>query len=335
MKVLITTTINVPNNLREWRRAGFNSEDVFIVAGDTNSPGTEIENFLKTLPGDNRYLPPVEQEIWTCSDVIGWRTIQRRNIALLEAMKLKPDWILTVDDDNYPIDRGHAYLIDDILRNSENINETFSTISSSSGWFNVGNMLRPVCVHRGYPLSQRLNTPKLTAYKRSEEIGVVASLWLGDPDIDAIQRLNSDVHIEECHGPNLVLERGTWCPFNSQATAHLAELAPLMSVWPGVGRYDDIWSSYMARAVMDAGDYRVCYGEPLVRQTRNHHSYFDDLQEELHGLEHTEDFCAVLRSFAEPSLEVCFNELKHCSFIPSVTKDFFAAWLEDVKKVNV
>src|SRR5687767_10437313 len=108
-RALITTTIRVPHNLREWRRAGFDDDDVFIIAGDQRTPHSDMIAFLRTLPGNNIYLAPHDQEKWASSKVIEWHSIQRRNIALLEAMKLKPEWIITVDDDNWPIDPRHAW----------------------------------------------------------------------------------------------------------------------------------------------------------------------------------------------------------------------------------
>ena len=332
-RVLITTTINVPHNLRDWRRAGFYDDDVFIIAGDVKTPDQDVMNFLRTLPGDNRYLFCEEQEKWKSSEVIGWNSVQRRNIALLEAIKLRPDWIITVDDDNYPMHSDHAGVLDAILSGANDPDE-YEVVSTDTGWWNVCGGLIPPCVHRGFPVTQRHNIVHPVTFKREEMIGVVASLWLGEPDVDASQRLSRDCHVSDFDGQNIVLERGTWCPFNSQATAYRADLANLMAVWPGVGRYDDIWASYLARAVMDTTDYRVFYGMPLVRQDRNAHSNITDLKNELLGLEWTEDLCAVLRASQSASLEQIFNELSKLHFIPEQTKKFFQAWVEDLMSMG-
>lgn len=334
MRVLITTTINVPRNLRDWRASGFNDHDVFIVAGDLKTPHVAVEQFLRTLPGDNRYLHPDGQRGWASSEVLGWNCIQRRNIALLEALRLKPEWIITVDDDNYPIDPDHALYLEDIF---SGLNADYLTVSGMEGWWNVGEMLTPAVVHRGYPLSRRPVEERALHYHRNQSIGVVASLWLGDPDIDAPQRMTHRYAIESmATEQSRVLESGTWCPFNSQATAWITELAPLMAVWPGVGRYDDIFASYLARAVMDATRYRVLYGQPLVRQTRNAHNVLNDLRNEFFGFEHTDALCDKLRELPEGDIADAFTWLIEdpaFSFLPEQTRQFFSAWLEDLGHV--
>ncbi len=52
-----------------------------------------------------RYLGPAEQELMgtRCSEIIGWNSVQRRNLALLAAIQSHPEVIITVDDDNIPI----------------------------------------------------------------------------------------------------------------------------------------------------------------------------------------------------------------------------------------
>lgn len=326
-RVLITTTIRVPHNLRDWRRVGFDDRDVFIVAGDLKTPDQEVVEFLRTLPGDNRYLNCPEQEKWESSKVIGWNSVQRRNIALLEAIALRPEYIITVDDDNYPIAGDHIGHLDAIFAG---LNREYYTVSSASGWANVCASLEPPCVHRGYPISQRLQEPHELHYDTAQSVGVVASLWLGDPDIDAVQRMTAPYHITGLSTPSMVLERDTWCPFNSQATAYLHDLAPLMACWPGVGRYDDIWASYLARAVMDLGEFRVLYGHPCVRQVRNQHDIIADLKNELLGLEHTEALCDILRRNTSLDLHEVFATLEDAKFIPTQTKNFFNTWLHDV-----
>jgi hypothetical protein len=337
-RVLITTTIRVPHNLRGWRRA-FNDDDVFIVAGDKLTPHNEVVAFLKTLPGDNRYLHPADACDWECDEIIGWNSVQRRNIALLEAMMLKPECIITVDDDNFLIDAGHMALVDDYLDGSNN---NYNLIISPTGWFNVGSLLEPPCIHRGYPLDERPASfdPNILLFTDvSRDIGVVASLWLGDPDVDSWQRMARNMHISGLHdclsdATSVVLETNTWCPFNSQATAYRAALAPLMCVWPHVGRYDDIWSSYAARVVMDAMGLHVLYGHPLVNQTRNSHNMLRDLENEMLGMQYTGLLCHRLRNSAPTFGHLYQNVLPDIDFIPNETKAFFSAWLRDVARAT-
>jgi reversibly glycosylated polypeptide len=340
VRALITTTINVPRNLDAWRKAGFDNNDVFIVTGDQKSPHREIRRFLKALPGNNIYFEPDEQTHWKCSEILGWNTIQRRNIALLEAIKRKPDYILTVDDDNYPITRNHAQQLDGYFAGASEV----MIASTTDGWYNVGRMMEPPVVHRGYPLSRRHAAPTaFNAYDAvASNVGLVASLWLGAPDIDAVERLVVNPETTAYRSSlNVQLVAGTWCPFNSQSTAYLGALAPLMAVWPFVGRYDDIWASYLARKVMDDLGYAVVYGQPLVRQDRNPHDVLRDMELEMFGYRYTDAFTTVLRKLPNrndhnvlDTMRATCNDLAYtCSFIPPKVFEFLGLWFEDVRSV--
>jgi hypothetical protein len=82
---LITTTIHTPNVLRLYRAS--DPDVLMIIAGDLQSPHDEIRALCKEL-GNAQYLDPFTQQGlgYACSEVIGFRSIQRRNIALLEAL---------------------------------------------------------------------------------------------------------------------------------------------------------------------------------------------------------------------------------------------------------
>ena len=103
---LVTTTVNVPEVLRRYRA---DDPDVhFVIAGDTKSPHDEIRALAREI-GNTVYLSPAEQaESWPAlSSEIGWRSVQRRNLAVLEAARLGADVIVTIDDDNAP--SGESY----------------------------------------------------------------------------------------------------------------------------------------------------------------------------------------------------------------------------------
>ena len=78
------------------------------------------------------------------------------------------------------------------------------------------------------------------------KIGVVAGLWAGDPDIDAMTRIAirpAAYSWARLVDEGIAVSPAAYAPYNTQNTAFHAELIPLMYVWVGVGRYDDIWSS--------------------------------------------------------------------------------------------
>lgn len=331
--VLITTTINVPHNLALWREQ-LGDDAVFIIAGDLKSPHDEIEEFLSGVSGDNRYLRPEDQGDWEVSEIIGWNCIQRRNIALLEAIALTPKVIVTVDDDNWPEGWTKEHLLS--LGNQQ----LLSVVESESGWYNVGDRLYPRVVHRGFPQEHRNARPTISTTAVAGRIGVHAGFWLGDPDIDAIERMVNDPFVEAILD-EVTLEHGTWSPFNSQSTAYLGRLAPLMFCFPGVGRMDDIWASYLARRVMDHMWYHAHYGHPHVRQDRNEHNLVRDVEQELLGYEFSGRVAQVLRDVELTPRDGVLDGMEKCheamvrelsDILPEKTIPSLAAWRRDVRK---
>lgn len=120
---------------------------------------------------------------------------------------------------------------------------------------------------------------------------VNAGLWKGDPDIDAATRLALNPIVTKNLAPNnYSLSLRTKCPFNSQNTALHRDVIPAYCIIHGVGRYDDIIPSYIVKRIADhLGDY-VRFGEPIVRQVRNQHDLWKDLEDERIGMQLTDRF---------------------------------------------
>jgi hypothetical protein len=348
---LITTTIYVPNVLRQYRAS--DPDVLMIIAGDTKTPHDEVQALCEEL-GHAIYLTPKDQERlgYACSEVIGFRSIQRRNIALLEAIRLGAQVVVSIDDDNAPRKIGYF----DDLR--EAFKGKMGAVFEGDKWFNLGDNADERFYYRGYPFSERLEPRKPWLSKLVEpgqlRVGIVNGRIYGDPDINAIDRYpDGGPRVDRyswSNTPFYVNPRTTWTPINSQNTAYVRELAPLAFVLPGIGRYDDIWASYIAQRVMEATDYHVYFGEPSVIQERNPHDWLKDLENELYGMRHTEAFCEALKQTyidtghwegatdARRRLIVMDNLTRvttgpAAALLPQQTRDFMAAWLDDVARV--
>lgn len=357
MKALITTTINVPNVLTQWAET-LAPDDHIIVAGDHKSPHGAIEGLLNEIAMSTgvitRYLTPTDQTRWAVSEHLGWNCVQRRNIALLEAIKLEPDHIITIDDDNAPTSTDQLAILESYFTDSSAI----KGVDSSDGWFDgVGEhsyAFNPWghetnITHRGYPQAFRFSDAVVTDVEDTTKwpIGVAAMFWRGEPDIDAAERFTHRPIVHHVEHEGVKLLPGTWCPFNSQATMYTRELAPLMFVWPGVGRYDDIWASFLARRVMDHLGLAVYYGPPAVNtEVRNDHDVVADLEAELFGMKHNQAVIDVLRNHTDHLRENATiaqlmsgvhgwleSELSHV--LPQQTFNAFSAWLGDLQGIGV
>ncbi len=124
---------------------------------------------------------------------------------------------------------------------------------------------------------------------------VNGGFWLGDPDIDAVTRLAAPINvIEYKRNDNFALNKNVYCPFNSQNTAIYRDIVPAYFLCSNIGRFDDIWASYVIeRIAWHMGDY-ISFGQPLVKQDRNDHDLWVDAYAEEEGTKYTPDFCKWL-----------------------------------------
>lgn len=322
---IVTTTIYVPRALEKYcenaRFYGHAAVD-FIVVGDKKTP-RDTRAFCERLAAKYypcHYLDVDDQCQYLERYPALWRhlpfnSIQRRNIGLLKAWEGRADIIVTIDDDNWMLNDDFVGLHGIAGQTPE-----LPAIESSSAWFNVCSMLEEAngtaFYHRGFPRGQRWKEAEsfLCMAPIRRRVAVNAGLWLDDPDIDAMTRLERPIMARglRVDAPSrFVLQPGTWSPFNSQNTALLREVIPAYFLSPCIGRYDDIWPSYMVtRIAQHLGDV-IAYGRPLMRQKRNDHDLWRDLDAERVGMVLTDDFCAALRSVSLEgnSYLDCYGEL--------------------------
>ena len=311
---VVTTTIHVPRLLSDYaddaaRHA--RAVEFFVVADRATPP--EAETYCRDLTQESgvpvRWLGTARQ-VEILADAprlrarLPWGCIQRRNVGHLLAWIEGFDAIIAIDDDNIRADDDHVGRHLAALAAGE-----IDSVSVESGWFNCCSLLveaqdRPF-FPRGYPLQQRGRAPAASSYFRSAARVVVnAGLWLGDPDVDAVTRLAMPVEaVALRRTDNLALAKGTWCPFNSQNTAVHRDVLPAWFLSPGVGRCDDIWGSYVARACMESMGHTVAFGRPLARHDRNAHDLFRDLDQERLGLRFTDGLCETLRTASFPGTD--------------------------------
>lgn len=333
---IVTTTINYPpKTFSELARAGH-----LVVAGDLKTP-PETGDLVHQLGGT--YLAPDDQGRWRISEVLGWNTIQRRNVAFLEAARLGADVVVTVDDDNCPDDA-----VTWAMEHQRGLDRTLDLLwNTTSGWFNPGSLLSPPVYARGMPyhiaVAERGSTDRYSAQWEpgyGRRVGVNCGLWLGDPDVDALQRIanrpETESLIPQRDDSRTIVQPGVWSPINSQNTAWRPELLPLAVVLPFVGRWDDILGGYLAEWSLWATGYVVAYGKPLVRQDRNDHDLWRDLDLELDGIKRTPQWCDALgtiQASGDPITDLSlFADFLHdndeLGFDSRIT-DFLRAWIAD------
>lgn len=345
MKVaLITTTINVPRVLELYRRCDDSmlapiptQRTRFFVAGDLKTP-VAASSFCADLPGTTFLSPEFQRSCnYACSELIGWNTVARRNIALLEALKWGADLIVTIDDDNIPLGSDYFYNFRTTLLDSHG----GLLVDTPRSWFDPGELLVPKTKHRGFPFQMKSEvgfSPVIGA-----KVGVAAGLCLGDPDIDACTRIATNPTVQsvtELGRAGVVLDpRKHWTVFNTQNTAFIRELAPAMFCAPGLGRYDDIFASLVTQRVMRERGTHVHFGPPFVHQQRNQHDLVVDLRAEIDGMDHVLKLSRYLDELRfAPGMSVIaqvrgiYTGLKFEKWYPQIGVEAAMAWCDDCER---
>jgi len=303
---IVTTTINKPTLAtikfcEIVTNGGHNIDFKFIIVGDTKTPHSDYEALVNKYK-NVIYLNPDEQDKLypELSKLIGWKTIQRRNIGYVYAYNNDCDVLATVDDDNipYPNWGENIYVGEDVV---------CDLYESENGYFDPLSITKDNYVwHRGYPI-QHLQTRHRVNYlgKTIKKCLVQANLWDGDPDIDAMARLTHKpcVKYSDITGPYTSNQPS---PFNSQNTFIARECIPYYAVLPFVGRMDDIWGGYLLQQKFPNA---IVYDVATVYQDRNVQDLVTNLENEVIGYRNTlkfidsENFDEIKAILPEKTLE--------------------------------
>jgi len=310
-KIIVTTTIQPPTKAtllycekKDWK---------FIVVGDSKTPHELYFDLEKKYPTFSYLSPEIQEKKYKkLSDLIGWKSIQRRNIGYIEAYKMGAEIIATVDDDNIPYeDWGKDLLIDktveiDLYEPKTNVFDPLSITQNNQLW------------HRGFPiqmLKERLNVEYKGKIKR--KVLVQADLWDGDPDIDALARLtyNPIVKYSDITAP---YGSDKISPFNSQNTFLSRIVIPFYAVLPHVGRMDDIWGAYILQNFFPNS---VIYNKASVYQERNKQDLITNLEKEIIGYRGTLNLINDLKNYE--------------NFLPANTLRFYNEYRSNFAKQKI
>lgn len=269
MKAIVCTSINSPteaikkfDEMTDW---------TLVVVGDKKTPEDySLKNGI--------YLSPTDQEKMhkELSDEIGWNCIQRRNFGLLWAQAHAAEVVAIVDDDNIPYEEiwGKELLV------GRNITSTEYT-SGGPAFDPISVTNYPHLWHRGYPLQLLSSREFHQAGKTEIQPKIQADFWNGDPDIDAICRME---HAPQCEfdANYFPFHSKKMSPFNSQNTFISGEILKDYFLFPHIGRMDDIWAAYYVQAL----GHQVVYAQASVYQDRNEHDLVKDMKKEYLGYEY-------------------------------------------------
>jgi len=316
--ICTTTIFPIRTFLDEYRRNiieyGHEHDVRVYVAGDNRSPaGCAEDAAWASREGLQTVFLSIEEQRQFLKRFDGLEAMipensdNRRNAAYLAALDEGADLIISVDDDNFPVE-GVDFVGEHMAVGSE---AKLPEAVGQGGWYNLCDLLRPRIAGlypRGFPYGKRGDGTNRLAGEAAGTVAVNVGLWCGDPDADAIGRLYAKPHIDRADGRNVLLGRGVRCPINTQNTAVSRDaMAAYYYVRMGglirgmrLDRFGDIFSGYFLQVCADAVGGRIRIGSPMADHRRNSHDLLVDLYHELAGIMMLEDMAEFLSTVHRP-----------------------------------
>jgi hypothetical protein len=211
-----------------------------------------------------------------------------------------------IDDDTRP--HPDADFFGRHLRNLNHEGE-IDVLASDEQWVNVlheradEHGLYP----RGYPYGAMGETTEVRT-ERVDDVVASQGLWTNVPDLDAVRILmDGDLRGQartrtsaEDFDRDFVVAEGSYLTVCSMNLAFEREVVPAFYQLPmddnewDVGRFDDIWSGIFLKRACDVLGTQVYNGAPLCEHNKAPRSTFDDLANEVAGLELNEHLWEVV-----------------------------------------
>ncbi len=328
---VVVTTINHPTKavVDIQARASELSAEFYIV-GDSKSP----TGF--SLPG-SRYMDIESQRAtgFAFAELCPVKHYARKNIGYLAAMRDGATVIVETDDDNTPRDGFWT----------PRTRHQQAPLVQTPGWCNVYAYYADQTIWpRGLPLDRIAERPAPFENLTSQLSDCPVQQGLADenPDVDAIYRLVLPLPVNFRQDRIVVLDKGVWCPFNSQNTTFWRDAFPLLYLpYHCSFRMTDIWRSFIAQRIMWENDWRLQFHSSTVYQERNEHDLMHDFADEVPGYLNNERIRRTLEdlplnggSTAIPdNLLKAYDALIKLGVVGADEAPLLQAWLEDMARL--
>jgi hypothetical protein len=192
----------------------------------------------------------IDSELGDLSWIIPRRTDCIRSFGFWKAIRLDPEFIITLDDDCYP----HTPAFVELHR------RRLFDLQRDEAWVSTGRHSEP----RGVPYYERF---------REATCVLNTGLWTNVPDFDAPTQLMTS-RVDRIFEPiEQTVPKGRFFPMCGMNVAFRAEVTPafyflLMGQGYEFDRFGDIWAGVLVKKICDHLGYLVCTGKPLVEHQR-------------------------------------------------------------------
>jgi hypothetical protein len=320
----VLTTIFAPTEA--VRQFAAISDLKLIVVGDKKTPTDWACPEAIFLSADHQ-----DASDFSIARFLPWNHYCRKMFGYLEAIRIGSEIIYETDDDNFPLSNWyvpvHANALECVLTTDRYVN-IYRAFTDQQIW------------PRGFPL-RLVNAAKNqiveTQTRDDIHVGIWQGLANGDPDVDAVYRLTSNVDcVFRERGP-LVLPEHVICPFNSQNTFFHRNFFALMYLPSTVTfRFTDILRGLVAQPILWSAGSHLGFMDATVQQARNPHDYLKDFVQEVPMYLHTEDVVDIACKHVTPhrsveeNLRIVYEVLAERGIVDTAELLTLDAWLNDV-----
>ena len=270
-RTIVITSIFAPNEaIKKWAAM---PEHNLVVAGDRKTPADWAHPNTTFVSLDDQF-----KDFGEFAKLMPENIYPRKNCGYIRAIQDGADIIVDTDDDNLPYD---DWKFPELAADGAE----FDSLPDDLGMVNIYELFSKQHIWpRGLELnliSKRFDLDKKLG-KGQAKVGVWQALADKDPDVDAIYRLVGNKQCVFDKRPPVVLGKGTFSPYNSQNTATVKELFPLLYLpFSTTFRFTDILRGWVAQPIMWQHGYHLGFTEATVYQDRNAHDYFSDFLQEI------------------------------------------------------
>lgn len=330
--VILTTTINVPHfidgickNIIKFKKK---EKIKIIVIADKKTP-TKSEIYCNSLA--KKYKIDIDyfnikrqdkffkKEYKNIYKFFPYNDAIRKLLGSVYLFKSLPKRLIFIDDDNFINQKV------DFIKAHQVTGKKLSTsvISNQNNWPNIYKFFSEKnnipFFPRGYPWEKRsVKSSNLKIKNKNVRIIANCGFILDDPDIDAISRLFWRIKTLGVKTKKyLAVEKNNFFPLNDQNTSIEKDYIPIYYKPISAGRNSDIWTSYFISKIGFLYNDYISYGPPHLKQIRNIHDYWKDLElEKAHNLS-TDIFAETLKNVKlkknkckiNASIELCNKSL--------------------------
>lgn len=294
--------------LNEWKDEFFKNKKftVYLIVVEDNHQKTFA---LEKNPNIFHFCwEDIEKDLKKDSWIIPRRSDCVRSYGYLKAYQMKPDMIITLDDDCYPLEKYKKTNLE--KRFIETHWENLNLEKSEESWISTINTYRP----RGIPY-------KKTCHPKRKNYILNHGLWFNVPDFDGKTQLkikkNTGLSGYEIYQN---IPKGKYFPMCGMNISWKPNLTPALyfllmgkdqkGISFGYDRFGDIWAGIIAKKIIDHLDYRVYSGGPIVWHDRASNALINQ-QKEIQAIKDNEVFWQKIDriKLTKNTFKDCYKEL--------------------------